>query len=158
MISVVRASPVPSAGIEWRTDYDPALRKFLNSSVTADARVSNYLFSIGHAYVTNTGACEFTEVRPKCLSPAYNQFRGLVGIGNDQKRGWNAAFSAYYDFDKAVMQYATTQVTYNLDCCGFSVQYRRFSFGIRNENQFRAAFVIANIGSFGTLKRQERIF
>jgi LPS-assembly protein len=158
VISVLRASPVPSAGVEWRTDYDPALRKFLNSSVTADARVSNYLFSIGHAYVTNTGTCEFTQVRPKCLSPAYNQFRGLVGIGNDQKRGWNAAFSAYYDFDKAVMQYATTQVTYNLDCCGFSVQYRRFSFGIRNENQFRAAFVIANIGSFGTLKRQERIF
>jgi LPS-assembly protein len=56
------------------------------------------------------------------------------------------------------MQFATTQVTYNTDCCGFSVQYRRFSFGTRNENQFRIAFSVANIGSFGTLKRQERIF
>ena len=46
----------------------------------------------------------------------------------------------------------------SLDCCGLSVQYRRFSFGTRNENQFRVAFAIANIGSFGTLKRQERIF
>ncbi|MDX1981362.1 MAG: LPS assembly protein LptD [Bryobacteraceae bacterium] len=158
IISVLRASPIPSAGVEWRTDYDPVFKRFINSSITADARVSNYLLSFGHAYVANTGSCEFTQVRPKCLSPAYNQFRGLFGIGNDQKRGWNAAFSAYYDFDKAIMQYATTQVTYNLDCCGFSLQYRRFSFGIRNENQFRAAFVIANIGSFGTLKRQEQIF
>jgi LPS-assembly protein len=56
------------------------------------------------------------------------------------------------------MQCATAQVTYNTDCCGFSVQYHRFSFGVRNENQFRVAFSVANIGSFGTLKKQERLF
>ena len=49
-------------------------------------------------------------------------------------------------------------MSYNTGCCGISFQYRRFNFGTRNENQFRAAFVIANIGSFGTLRRQERIF
>jgi LPS-assembly protein len=38
------------------------------------------------------------------------------------------------------------------------VQYRRFGFATRNENQFRVAFAIANIGSFGTLKKQERLF
>jgi LPS-assembly protein len=38
------------------------------------------------------------------------------------------------------------------------VQYRRFAFGTRYENQFRVAFAISNIGTFGTLKRQERIF
>jgi LPS-assembly protein len=38
------------------------------------------------------------------------------------------------------------------------VQYQRLSFGTRNENQFRVAFAIANIGSFGTLKKQERLF
>ncbi len=129
-----------------------------NSSFTADARFSQYLISIGHAHVADTGACEFFQVRPNCLSPRYNQFRGMLAIGNEQRRGWNTAFSAYYDFDRSVMQFATTQVSYNLDCCGFSVQYRRFSFGVRNDNQFRAAFVIANIGSFGTLKRNERLF
>ena len=56
------------------------------------------------------------------------------------------------------MQFATTQVTYNTDCCGISFQYRRFNFGARNENQFRVAFAVANIGSFGTLKKQERLF
>jgi len=49
-------------------------------------------------------------------------------------------------------------VTYNTDCCGFSVQYRRFAVGTRNENQFRIAFAVSNIGSFGTLKPQEPIF
>ncbi|MEK7407612.1 MAG: hypothetical protein AAB225_21245 [Acidobacteriota bacterium] len=79
-------------------------------------------------------------------------------MGNSSGRGWSAAFSAIHDFRFGVMQFATTQVAYNTDCCGFSVQYRRFGFGTRNENQFRAAFVIANIGSFGTLKKQERLF
>jgi LPS-assembly protein len=82
----------------------------------------------------------------------------MLGVGNDNRRGWNAAFSAIYDYRIGVMQFATTQVTYNTDCCGFSVQYRRFSIGTRNENQFRIAFSVANIGSFGTLKRQERLF
>ena len=58
-----------------------------------------------------------------------------------------------------VLQYMNTQVTYNTECCAFSGQYRRFNFGARRgENQFRLALVIANIGSFGTLKRQERLF
>ena len=79
-------------------------------------------------------------------------------VGNDNRRGWNAAFDAVYDYRIGVMQYATTQVTYNSDCCGFSVQYRRFSLGTLNENQYRIAFTVANIGSFGTLKKQERLF
>jgi LPS-assembly protein len=56
------------------------------------------------------------------------------------------------------LQYATVQVTYNTDCCGLSVQWRRFNIGLRNENQFRVAFAVSNIGSFGTLRRQDRIF
>jgi LPS-assembly protein len=51
------------------------------------------------------------------------------------------------------------QVGYNGSCCGFQFEYRRLALGvIRNENQFRVAFVIANIGSFGTVKRQDKIF
>jgi LPS-assembly protein len=38
------------------------------------------------------------------------------------------------------------------------VQFGRFDFGTRNENQYRFAFAVANLGSFGNLKRQERLF
>jgi LPS-assembly protein len=50
------------------------------------------------------------------------------------------------------------QATYNTDCCGFSFQWRRFAFGTLNDDQFRLAFTVANVGSFGTLKKQERLF
>ncbi len=148
-------SPVVSAfryynkvGVEWRTDYDPLRGHIVNSSVTADYRKDKYFVSLGHSQVRNDPV----------LSPNQNQFRAVVGVGNENRRGWNAGFSAFYDYRQAILQYATTQVTYNTDCCGFSVQYRHFDLVSRNENQFRVAFNVANIGSFGTLKRQERIF
>ena len=92
------------------------------------------------------------------LSPSANQFRGTVGFGDLNRRGWNAAFQAIYDYRVGSLLYSVTQVTYNTDCCGFSVQVRRFSFGNRNETVPVLAFSVANIGSFGTLKKQERLF
>jgi len=38
------------------------------------------------------------------------------------------------------------------------VQYRRFSLGARDDSQVQVAFAVSNVGTFGTLKRQERIF
>ena len=148
VVSALRLAPRPGFGLEWRSDYDPLRDKVVSSSLTADARFSKWFVSLGHNSLRSVPT----------LSPPANQFRGLVAIGQENRRGWNAAFSAVYDFRTSQMQFATTQVTYNTDCCGWSVQYRRFSFGMRHENQFRVAFAIANIGSFGTLKKQERLF
>ncbi len=149
VVSNLRLSPKPGWGLSWRADYDPLQRRFSNTGVTADARfASKYFFSVG-ANRVNTNPV---------LTPPANQLRGLIVVGDPNKRGWNGAFSAVYDFRQDVMQFATTQVTYNTGCCGISFQYRRFGFGTRQENQFRVAFAIANIGSFGTLKKQERLF
>jgi LPS-assembly protein len=104
---------------------------------------------------------EFCRSAPsgQVLSPPSNQFRGTLGLGNENRRGWNAGVYGVYDYSVGVLQYINTQITYNTECCAFSGQYRRFNFGARSgENQFRLALVIANIGSFGTLKRQERLF
>ncbi len=148
LVSLVRVSPSPALGLEWRSDYDPLRHRIVNSSLTGDARFGNYLVSLGHNHVRSL----------TLLTPSANQFRGLLAWGRPDRRGWSTAFSAIYDFRQSVMQFATTQVSYNSDCCGLSFQYRRFSFGARNENQFRVAFAVANIGSFGTLRPQERLF
>ncbi len=146
--SSVRFMPIPGAAVEWRTDYDPLRGQVSNSSLSVDGRVDQWFVSAGHTHV-NSG---------DILTPKTNQFRGLLGYGGESRRGWSAAFFAVYDYRIGVLQFANTQVTYNTDCCGFSIQYRRFSFGTRNENQYRFAFSIANVGSFGTLRRQERFF
>jgi LPS-assembly protein len=163
--STVRVSPRGGYAVEWRADYDPLRHAFTNSNISGDAHFSNYTVSVGHSQVrcillevpgVPSTACE--DASSQRLSPVANQFNGLLGFGRDNRRGWSAAFSAAYDYREGVLRYSATQIAYNSDCCGISVQYRRFSFGTRNENQFRIAFAVSNIGSFGTLKKQERIF
>lgn len=163
--STLRITPRSGFGLEWRADYDPLRGAITNSSIQADYHYSTLSGYVGH----NQVRCVALEVPglpvPACsdtatarLSPFANQVSGMIGVGKDNRRGWSAAFYATYDYTQGVLRYSTTQVAYNSDCCGISVQYRRFSFGTRNENQFRIAFGLANIGSFGTLKKQERIF
>lgn len=168
VISVLRAQPRPGFGFEWRSDYDPLRGKIVNTSFSADARLNSYFVSAGHNRVAcvplatplaeGADPCAGTPQAGTVLSPPSNQLRGMIGLGQENKRGWNMGFMAIYDYRTNVMLFANTQVTYNTNCCAYSVQYRRFAVGTRNENQFRAALVIANIGSFGTLRRQERLF
>jgi LPS-assembly protein len=146
VVSVLRVQS--KVGLEWRADYDPVGRGLVNSGFNADARFSKLMMILGH-YQLKTDPV---------LAPSANQFRGQITYGGENQRGWNLGFAAYYDYRVGVLQYSQSQATYNTDCCGFSVQYRRFSFGTRSENQFRVAFAISNIGSVGTLRRQERIF
>ena len=64
-----------------------------------------------------------------------------------------------YDISSSFLQYSAFQLSWNNDCCGISFEYRRFALGpVRNENQFRLAFSLANIGTFGNMKQQERLF
>jgi len=146
--SSLRMQPSPGVGVEWRLDYDPLRGNVANSSFTLDGRVNHWFASAGHTQVDSSNV----------LSPQNNQFRGLLGWGADNRRGWNAAFNAIYDYRDGILRSANTQVTYNTDCCGLSVQYQRIEAGIRKDNLFRVAFSIANLGSFGTLRRQERFF
>ncbi|MGH9672572.1 MAG: LPS assembly protein LptD, partial [Bryobacteraceae bacterium] len=148
VVSLLRMNPTSQMSVEWRTDYDPLRRRFVNSSISTDARFGKYLASIGHNHVRSV----------PLLTPSANQMRGLIGWGRQDRRGWSAAFTAIYDFRRDVMEFATTQVAYNSDCCGIAFQYRRLNVGTRNEPQFRVSFSVANIGSFGTLRPQERLF
>ena len=148
IVSAIRAKPIPAVGIEWRADYDPLRGVMTNSSFTADTRKGQWFAAIGHNKVAKI----------PLLSPEANQLLGRVGWGNEQHKGWNAGFNMVYDYRQGILQFAVTQVSYNSDCCGLSVQWRRFSFGTRNENQYLVSFAVANIGTFGNLRKQERLF
>jgi LPS-assembly protein len=166
--SSLRVQPLPRFGFEWRADYDPARRLLVDTSFTADARFDEIFASIGHlgvgcmpsrplsTYPSNP--CIGQPTPDMVLSAPSNQFRGMVGFGKENKRGWNAAFLAIYDYRTQTLQFGNAQITYNADCCAFNMQVRRLAFGARNENQYRFSFVIANIGSVGTLRKQDRLF
>ena len=111
----------------------------------------------------------------------FNQIRYLAGYGNPAKAGLSVAANIGLDLKSlygatstvtapsgkvtsttvypALFQYAALQTSYNWNCCGLSVEYRKFELGsVRNENSYRFNFTLANIGSAGNLRKAERLF
>ena len=93
------------------------------------------------------------------LQPLSNQIRALVGYGAENRKGFNFTGGVGYDFTNKTLQNQIVQVSYNGSCCGLALEYRRINIAqVRTENQFRVAFIIANIGTFGNLRRRDKIF
>jgi LPS-assembly protein len=91
--------------------------------------------------------------------PLSNQIRALAGYGSETRKGFNFTGGVGYDFTNKTLQSQIVQASYNGSCCGLAVEYRRINIAqVRTENQFRAAFIVANIGTFGNLRHHEKIF
>ncbi len=148
--TLLRVYPRDGVSVRWQADYDPLYHRLVNSMFATDVRVKKYFFSAGSNILK-------PPVALSALAPPANQLVGQVGYGDPNRKGWNAALSTVYDFRLGYQQFAIVQVTYNTDCCGFSAEYRRFDFGAVNDTQYKFSFSIANIGSFGNLKKQERL-
>ena len=147
IVSALRLSPTPAFSIDWRSDYDPLRQAVVNSSIQGVYRHDNLTVSAGHNQVRNN----------PLISPGANQMIGTVGWARPNQRGWSIGSLAIYDYRQRLFQYSSTQAGYNTDCCGLSIQFRRIGVGVAR-NEWRAAFAVANIGSFGNLRRQERLF
>jgi LPS-assembly protein len=88
-----------------------------------------------------------------------DQARALFGYGDMNRPGWNTAVGFSYDLAEHAFQNQVAQITYNGSCCGLGFEYRRISVGtVRNDNQYRIVLLIANLGSAGNLRRQEKVF
>jgi len=98
-------------------------------------------------------------VPPPNFEQRSNQIRLLAGYGESNRKGWNFEGGLTYDFTRDTFQNQIAEVSYNGSCCGLGFEYRHFSFGtIRNENQFSIVIRIANLGSAGRLRREEKVF
>jgi len=98
------------------------------------------------------------EICPFQQQPA-NQIRALVGYGRENRKGFNFTGGVGYDFTNQTLQNQIVQVSYNGSCCGLALEYRRLNLStVRTENQFRVAFILANIGTFGNLRHRDKIF
>jgi LPS-assembly protein len=106
------------------------------------------------------GGDAFLQIpQPNALPLTFQQFRVALGYGGLTRLGFSAASSFGIDAETGQLQFATAQTTYNWNCCGVTMEYRRYAIAnVRNENLFRFVFTLANIGSFGNLKRQERLY
>ncbi len=146
--SALTVNPYPFMSLEYKSAYDPLQHKFIDHYIGTTFRKSNFRVNFSDTAVTSI----------PLLVPQANQVGAGIAWGTSMRRGWNLGANINYDvlLDRATLEYM--QATYNTDCCGFSVQWRHFNFGIRDDNQYLFSFSLANLGTFGSMQKQDRIF
>ncbi len=147
--SSLEVNPYSFLSLQWRADYDPLSKRLLASIYGLGVRYKNYFGSLGDSTL---------DTSPVFIISHANQISFGGGYGNPNRKGWNAAASEVYDLTQSRRLFDVLQTSYNTNCCGFSFQVRQFNLGIRNDNQYLFSFSIANVGTFGSLQRQARIF
>jgi LPS-assembly protein len=153
IVSRILVHPSNQTEFGWQLDYDTVGGGVNASTIFSNYRLGNFFLGGTHTYFRDF----FTNPIPG--PDRFNQFRVTLGYGNLSKRGVNGAANIGFDANLNFLEYAAFQTSYNWDCCGLNFEYRRYALGsVRNENQFRFAFTLANIATFGNLKRQERLY
>ncbi|HSY36698.1 MAG TPA: LPS assembly protein LptD [Acidobacteriaceae bacterium] len=154
--------------IAWDFDYDTGARKFLSSNTYLDFHEGIIFGGFSYALLNAPGK-NYTEV----INPVTNQVTGLTtsaiadfsqmrllfGFGKPSEPGLSTAVSAGIDLNYGSAQYVTVQTNYNWNCCGLSVEYRKYDLGtIRDEGAYSFNFTLANIGTAGNLRRAASLF
>lgn len=147
IVSTMRISTTPFTSTDFQADYDTEDHIFRSAGIIGNLNRGQALASIAYFFTRHT-AIQFPS----------NQLRGTIGYGNELKPGLSAAFNFSYDVQHSLFQGSAFQVGYNKDCYGLSFEFSQFDIGARKESRFRFAFSLKNVGSYGTLRPQERLF
>ncbi len=150
IVSDLRFTPHARYDAQLRVDYDP-VRHHL-SAIGTLIKLKPYRES----FLT---LAHFSTRAPDLLQPRSDQVRVLAGYGEINRPGVNVSLGFSHDIRRNFLLNQTAAASFNGSCCGLAFEYRRLALGpVRSENQFKLALLIANIGTFGNLRRQEKIF
>jgi LPS-assembly protein len=160
LVSRLRIRTSEHMDVEWDFDLDTGAKKFTSNNVMLDVHESNIFGGLSYARLNAPGRF-YTEGVSSPVSN-FNQLRLLLGYGSPTKAGLGLAANAGLDLnggDSGLVQYGALQGSYNWDCCGFSVEVRKYELGsVRNETVERFNFTLSNIGTAGNLRRAASLF
>ncbi len=162
LISRFRYRSSSHTDVEWDFDLDTGASKFTSTNLFVDAHEGPMFGGFSFAYLDAPGrfnTISATGALTGSPTSYFSQTRFLLGYGTPSRAGFSTAANFGLDLNAGSMQYAAVQSSYNWNCCGLSVEYRRYELGaVRDENAYRFNFTLANIGSAGNLRRTERLF
>jgi LPS-assembly protein len=163
IVSDIKLTPGGRFDVEQILQYDPHNQRLVTIGTLLKVKpYSEFFATIAHFRLDDNPSVSDVQspvTLPTFQQPLSNQIRALLGYGSETRKGLNFITGIGYDFTNKTLQNQIVQASYNGGCCGLAVEYRRINLGqVRTENQFRIAFMIANIGTFGNLRHQEKIF
>ena len=160
VISRLRVRTSEHLDVEWDFDLDTGAKKFTSNNVMLDVHEGNIFGGMSYARLNAPGRF-FTDGVASTVSN-FNQLRLLLGYGSPTKAGLGVAANVGLNLNaanSALVQYGAVQGSYNWDCCGFSVEVRKYALGsVRNETVERFNFTLSNIGTAGNLRRAASLF
>ena len=157
----------------WDADYDTRAGRMNNSNLYASFRVHDYFGSVSEDRLRQltTQSTAFLDQSPATLAQLaaeaakytpvtpYNQVQLVIGYGYDTKPGFSAGLNSGFDYQNSQLQYGGAQTTYNWDCCGLTIEYRRLALGaLRNENYESFNFTLAGVGTAGNTNRSTLVY
>lgn len=152
--SRVRFEAIDNLRVQWDLDYDPKSGQLTSDNLYAGYSWGKTTVGLGHALLNAVD-----ERRGVASTIKSQQLQPFLSYGKQSGAGFNLAANGGYDFVLNQVQYAGVQATYNWDCCGLSMGYRRFQLGsVRDETQYLYSFTLANFGSVGDIRRSNTIF
>ncbi len=153
--SRLRFEAIDNLRIQWDLDYDPKAGRLTADNLYAGYSWDRTTLGVGHAMLNavEESAGSATVIKSQQVQP-------FLAIGKQSGTGFNLAANGGYDFVSGQFQYWGTQATYNWNCCGVTVGYRRFDLGsIRGEDgQWLYSFTLANFGSVPGISRSKSVF
>ncbi|HTH53486.1 MAG TPA: LPS assembly protein LptD [Edaphobacter sp.] len=157
LISRLRWKTSDHFDVEWDFDVDTGAKKFTSNNLLVNFHEGQVFSGLSYARLNAPG--RFNIAGFSSAVSDFTQLRVLLGYGGPTKKGFGVAANVGLDLNRTEVQYGALQVQYNWDCCGLSVEYRKYELGqVRNENAYRFNFTLANIGTAGNLRRAERLF
>jgi LPS-assembly protein len=159
VISRMRFEAIPNLRVEWDLDYDSVRGLLSSDNLYAGYSAGRTTFGVGHALLNavdeNSGTAD-RILKSQILTP-------FLEIGKMGGAGFNMAAHVGYDFDQDALQYGGLQASYNWNCCGLTMGFRRFVLGaggtsVRDETQWLYSFTIASFGNVGDIRRSNMIF
>jgi LPS-assembly protein len=160
LISRLRVRTSANFDVEWDFDLDTGAKKFTSNNVLLDMHQGNIFGGLSYARLNAPGRF-YTDGVTSGISN-FNQIRLLLGYGSPTKAGLGVAANVGLDLSgssSGLVQYGALQTSYNWNCCGLSVEYRKYELGsVRDESEEKFSFTLVNIGTAGNLRRAVSLF
>jgi LPS-assembly protein len=157
LLSRLRVRTSEKTDVEWDFDYDTGAKKFTANNIYADVHEGDVVAGVSYARLNAPGRSYVAGVASSVAD--FSQMQVKLGVERQNKAGLSVATNAGIDLDLGTVQYGAIQTSYNWNCCGVSVEYRKYELGsARNENVYRFNFTLANIGSAGNIRHSDQLF
>jgi LPS-assembly protein len=169
VVSDLKVAPFSFYDTELKVDLSPYGGGILDAGITSHVRHGVYGLAFTDFYINKNTYINLLSGTPSSPptttttsttpTTSYHLLNLLATYGDFNRKGLSGAFGVDYNMVQKIAAGAVGQLSYNFGCFGLNFEVQRFSLGtFRQENVYRVAISLANVGTFGDFKPRDRLY